>query len=91
MKQFADREAQSVVNDARLQTKEEKHAVALEAAKRAAAEAHTLPAATQSNAKEAVRSNVWSLLSCHLPSDDEYDPIFKNAPKSANAVVSTSP
>ncbi|KAI9450559.1 hypothetical protein BJY52DRAFT_1301794 [Lactarius psammicola] len=76
-KHITYREAQSTVTDARLQAEEAKRAAELEAATRATAEEHSRLAATQSNAKEAVRSDVRSLLSRHLHSDEDYDPIFK--------------
>jgi hypothetical protein len=66
------------VNDGGRQAEEDKRAAELERAKRAAAEERAHKAVTQSNdAKEAVRSNVWSLLSRQLPSDEDYEPIFK--------------
>ncbi|KAH9039876.1 hypothetical protein EDB85DRAFT_228798 [Lactarius pseudohatsudake] len=76
-KQIAEREAQASATDARLQAEEAKRTAELEAVKRAATEEHARLAATQSDAKEAIRSNVRSLLLRHLPSDEDYDPIFK--------------
>ncbi|KAH9174446.1 hypothetical protein EDB89DRAFT_2228215 [Lactarius sanguifluus] len=76
-KQIAEREAQAPTTDARLQAEEAKRTAELEAVKRAATEEHARLAATQSNAKDAIRSNVRSLLLRHLPSDEDYDPIFK--------------
>lgn len=76
-KQIAAREVQSAVHDARPQAEEARRAAELERGNRVAAEERARLDATQADAKEAIRSNVRSLLSRHLPSD-EYKPILKN-------------
>jgi hypothetical protein len=56
---------------------EVRRAAELERGNRVAAEERARVAATQADAKEAIRSNIRSLLSRHLPSD-EYKPILRN-------------
>ena len=75
-KRIAAREAQSAAQDARPQAEEARRVAELEGVKRAIAAEHARQAAMQSNAKEAIKSNIRSLLSRHLTSD-EYESIFK--------------
>ena len=77
-KRIAAREPQSAAQDARPQHEAARRVAELERerVRRAIAAEHARQAANQSNAREAIRSNIRSLLSRHLTSD-EYEPIFK--------------
>ncbi|KAF8260569.1 hypothetical protein EI94DRAFT_1706191 [Lactarius quietus] len=75
-KSIAPPEAHTRANDTWLQAEEARRAAELERGKRVAAEADARLAATQSDAREAIKSNIRSLLSRRVPSD-EYQPIIK--------------
>jgi hypothetical protein len=76
-KQIAAREVQSATHEVPPRAEEVRRAAELERGNRVAAEERARVAATQADAKEAIRSNIRSLLSRHLPSD-EYKPILRN-------------
>ena len=76
-KQVAVREAQSTAHDSRTPAEEVRRVAELEGLRRVAAEHYARQSATRENAKEAIRSNIRSLLSRQL-TPDEYGLIFED-------------